>query len=148
MYKHILIPTDGSEVAQKGVAAGIDYAREARAKVTLFTAVPAYEPPGEGHILSYAHVISLEEHERQSAITAKNILERAMQAARDAGVDVQTDYALNDHPWEAIVEAARKHGCDAIVMGSHGRKALSRLFHGSQAIDVLAHTDLPTLVVR
>ena len=46
------------------------------------------------------------------------------------------------------MEAARKHGCDAIIMGSHGRKALSRLFHGSQAIDVLTHSDLPTLVVR
>lgn len=148
MYKHILIPTDGSEVAHKGVAAGIDYAREAGAKVTLFTAVPAYEPPGEGHILSHARVMSLEEHERQSAIMANNILERAMQAARYAGVGFQTDYALNDHPWEAIVEAARKHGCDAIIMGSHGRKALSRLFHGSQAIDVLTHSDLPTLVVR
>ncbi len=148
MYKHILIPTDGSEVAHKGVAAGIDYAREAGAKVTLFTAVPAYELPGEGHILSHAKVMSLEEHERQSAIMANNILERAMQAARYAGVGFQTDYALNDHPWEAIVEAARKHGCDAIIMGSHGRKALSRLFHGSQAVDVLTHSDLPTLVVR
>ena len=148
MYKHILIPTDGSEVAHKGVAAGIDYAREAGAKVTLFTAVPAYEPPGEGHILSHGKVISLEEHERQSAGTANSILERATQAARDAGVDFQTDHALNDHPWEAIVEAARKHGCDAIIMGSHGRKALSRLFHGSQAIDVLTHSDLQTLVVR
>ena len=148
MYKHILIPTDGSDTARKAVEAAVDYAREARAKVTLFTAVPAYEPPGEGHILTHAHVISLEEHERQSGVAAKNILERAVQAARDAGVDFQTDYAMNDHPWEAIVEAARKHGCDAIVMGSHGRKALARLVHGSQAIDVLAHTDLPTLVVR
>ena len=148
MYKHILIPTDGSEVAHKGVAAGIDYAREAGAKVTLFTAVPAYEPPGEGPLLSHAKVISLEEHERQSAATANGILERATQAVRDAGVDFQTDHALNDHPWEAIVEAARKHGCDAIIMGSHGRKALSRLFYGSQAIDVLTHSDLPTLVVR
>ena len=148
MYKHILIPTDGSEVAHKGVAAGIDYAREAGAKVTLFTAVPAYEPPGEGHILSHAKLISFEEHERQSAATANSILERATQAARDAGVDFQTDHALNDHPWEAIVEAARQHGCDAIIMGSHGRKALSRLVYGSQAIDVLTHSDLPTLVVR
>jgi nucleotide-binding universal stress UspA family protein len=71
-----------------------------------------------------------------------------MRSARDAGIDFQTDHALNDHPWEAIVEAAKKHRCDAIVMGSHGRNALSRLVHGSQAIDVLAHTDLPTLVVR
>jgi nucleotide-binding universal stress UspA family protein len=53
-----------------------------------------------------------------------------------------------DQPWKAIVEAAKRHGCDAVFMGSHGRKGLARLIHGSQAIDVFTHSDIPTLVVR
>jgi nucleotide-binding universal stress UspA family protein len=54
MYKHILIPTDGSEVAEKGVVAGVEYAREVGASVTFFTAVPEYQPPSEGEVLARA----------------------------------------------------------------------------------------------
>jgi nucleotide-binding universal stress UspA family protein len=147
MYKHILIPTDGSDVAEKGVAAGIEFARETGANATFFTAVPEYEPPGEGEVLS-RKVISLADHERASETLAKSILAHAVHAARAAGLVFGTDYAQANQPWQAIVEAAKRHGCDAIFMGSHGRKGLSRLFHGSQTIDVLTHTDIPTLVVR
>lgn len=147
MYKHILIPTDGSDVAEKGVAAGIEFARETGAKATFFTAVPEYEPPG-GEVLSRSKVISLADHERNSETLAQGILAHAVREARAAGLVFETDHAQANRPWEAIVEAAKRHGCDAIFMGSHGRKGLSRLFHGSQAIDVLTHSELPTLVVR
>jgi len=148
MYKHILIPTDGSDVSDKGVAAGIEYARDVGATVTLFTAVPEYQPPSEGEVLARAKVISFAQHEENSKTLAERILASAVERARAAGLVFNTDYALRNQPWEAIVDAAKRHGCDAIVMGSHGRKGLSRLFHGSHAIDVLNHSDLPTLVVR
>ena len=147
MYRHILIPTDGSEVAEKAVAAGIEFAREANARVTLFTAVPEYEPPSEGAV--YAHrIVSLAEHARQSEKTASSVLGHAEQLARAAGIEFRTDYAACNQPWEAIIAAARRHACDAIFMGSHGRNAFARLVHGSQTVDVLAHSDIPTVVYR
>jgi nucleotide-binding universal stress UspA family protein len=147
MYKHILIPTDGSEVARKAVAAGIDYAREANARVTLFTAVPEYEPPSEAQVFA-RRVVSIEEYTRKSQSLAGDILAPAAALARDAGLAFDTDFAQSNQPWQAIIEAAKRHGCDAIFMASHGRTGLSRLVHGSQTIDVLTHTDIPTLVVR
>jgi nucleotide-binding universal stress UspA family protein len=147
MYKHILIPTDGSPTADKAVAAGVELARGSGAKVTLFTAVPEYDVPGEGKVLGH-QVISMAEHARRSERRANEVLAPAVEKVRAANLGVDTRYAQSNQPWEAIVQAAKLYGCDAIVMASHGRKGLSRLVHGSQTIDVLAHTDVPTLVVR
>ena len=147
MYKHILIPTDGSEVAEKAVAAGVALATEARARVTLFTAVPEYEPPSEAEVMAH-RVVSMADHERNSEKAANGILAHAAQVAREAGLEFDTDYEQSNQPWQAIVNAAKRHGCDAIFMASHGRKGLSRLIHGSQTIDVLTHSDIPTFVVR
>jgi len=147
MYKHILIPTDGSEVAEKAVAAGVAFATEARARVTLFTAVPEYEPPSEAEVMAH-RVVSMADHERNSEKAANGILAHAAQVAREAGLEFDTDYEQSNQPWQAIVNAAKRHGCDAIFMASHGRKGLSRLIHGSQTIDVLTHSDIPTFVVR
>ena len=147
MYKHILIPTDGSPIAEKAVVAGIQFARDAGAKITLFTAVPEYDVPGEGEAMA-GRVISIAEHARRSEIKARDILAAGAEMARAAKVEFRTQHAQCNRPWEAIVDAAKLFGCDAIIMASHGRTGLSRLVHGSQTIDVLTHTDLPTLVVR
>lgn len=147
MYKHILIPTDGSEIAEKAVTAGLEYAAEAGAKLTLFTAVPEYRIPREGDIIS-GRAMSMADHARESEKKAQRILANAIGKARAARLEFETDFAQSDHPSQAIIDAAKRHGCDVIFMGSHGRKALSRLVHGSQALDVLSHCDIPTLVVR
>jgi nucleotide-binding universal stress UspA family protein len=147
MYKHILVPTDGSDVAGKAVAAGLEFARESGAKLTLFTAVPEYEPPGEGAILT-GRAVSMADHARNSEKLAAGILAHAAQQARAANLRFDTDYAQSNHPWQAIVDAAQRHGCDAIFMGSHGRKGLSRLVHGSQTAAVLTHSSIPTMVFR
>jgi nucleotide-binding universal stress UspA family protein len=147
MYKHILIPTDGSEVAEKAVAQGVEFAREAKARVTFFTAVPEYEPPSEAQVFA-RRVVSIAEHARESEENAKKILGHGAGLARAAGLEFDTDYEQSNQPWQAIVNAAKRHGCDAIFMASHARKGLSRLVHGSQTVDVLTHSDIPTLVVR
>jgi nucleotide-binding universal stress UspA family protein len=147
MYKHILIPTDGSELAGKAVTAGIEYAREAGARVTLFTAVPEYRIPREGDIVS-GRAVSMDEHERVSKEKAQAILAPAANQVRSAGLEVATDYVQSNIPSKAIVAAAKRLGCDAVFMASHGRKGLSRLVHGSRTYDVLTHSDIPTLVVR
>lgn len=147
MYKHILIPTDGSEIAEKAVAAGIEFAREASAKLTLFTAVPEYQPPSEGQIMA-RRVVSMAEHERRSEKMANGILAHAAERARAAGLEFRTDYAQSNHPWQAIIDAAQRHGCDAIFMGSHGRKGLAAMWHGSETKEVLTHSTIPTVVYR
>ena len=147
MYKHILIPTDGSEVAEKAVAAGVEFAREAGAKVTLFTAVPEYEPPREGAILA-GRVVSMADHARNSEKLANGVLAHAAHQARAANLQFESAYAQSNHPWQAIIDAAERHGCDAIFMGSHGRKGLAALWHGSQTREVLTHSKIPTLVYR
>jgi nucleotide-binding universal stress UspA family protein len=148
MYKHILIPTDGSRTAQKAVEAGIDFARESGASITFFTAVPEYEVPLTSEVMAHKPVMSMEEHERLSAEKARAILAPALERARTCGVAFDADHALNDKPYRAIIEAAQRHGCDAIFMSSHGRKGLSRLLHGSETVAVLTHSDIPTVVLR
>ncbi len=148
MYKHILIPTDGSRTAQKAVEAGIDFARESGASITFFTAVPEYQVPLASEVMAHKPVMSLEEHERLSAEQARAILAPALERARTCGVDFDADHALSDKPYRAIIEAARLHGCDAIFMSSNGRKGLARLLRGSETLAVLTHSDIPTVVLR
>jgi len=147
MYKHILIPTDGSEVAEKAVAAGLEFAREAGARVTLFTVVPEYEPPGEAEFLA-RRAVSLADHDRDSERKASAILAGAAERARAAALEFGTDYAQCNRPWEAIIDAARTHGCDAIFMGSHGRTGIAAAWHGSETHEVLTHSTIPTMVYR
>ena len=147
MYKHILIPTDGSETAEKAVAAGIEFAKDANAKLTWFTAVPEYQLPSEVDIMS-KHAVSLDEHDKRSREKAWQVLARPALRAKEAGIASETDYAQCDHPYEAIIAAAKRHGCDLIIMASHGRKFLPALFMGSETREVLTHSTIPTLIYR
>lgn len=148
MYKHILIPTDGSPTADKAVEAGLEFARESGARVTLFTAVPEYDIPGEGEVLARHRVVSLEEHNRRSEAKAREVLASAERRAREAGIAFDSEFAQSNRPSQAIVAAARTRGCDAIVMSSHGRRGLAKLWHGSETEEVLTGSEIPTLVYR
>jgi nucleotide-binding universal stress UspA family protein len=148
MYQHILIPTDGSEIAEKAVTAGTNYAREANAKVLFFTAVPEYQPPSEADMLAHKPVKSMFDYEKDAAQAATAILEKAAAGAKGANVSFETDFALSDQPYKAIIDAAKRHGCDAIFMASHGRTGIPAWWYGSQTRDVLTHSDIPTLVYR
>jgi nucleotide-binding universal stress UspA family protein len=147
MYKHILIPTDGSELSEKAIGAGIDFARFVGARVTGFTAIPEYQIPSESELMS-RHAISLPDYERDAKKQAESALQTIADHARAAGVNYDADFALSDVPHEAIIRAAQKHGCDLIFMASHGRRGLSALVHGSETQAVLTHSTIPTLVYR
>jgi nucleotide-binding universal stress UspA family protein len=148
MYKHILIPTDGSELADKAVDAGTTYARESGAKVLLFTAVPEYQMPTEAQMMAHQRIKSIFEYEKEAADSAQAILDKATAVAKDANIDFETDFALSDRPYQAIIDAAKKHGCDAIFMASHARTGIPAFWYGSQTREVLTHSDIPTLVYR
>ena len=147
MYKHILIPIDGSPTADKAIDSGIEFARGAKARVTLFTAVPEYRPPGEAELIART-AISLWDHERMSRDKAQAILRPAAERVRAAGIECDTAFAECNRPYEAIIDAARAHGCDLILMSSHGRRGLSELWYGSETHAVLKHSKIPTLVYR
>lgn len=146
MYKHILIPTDGSQTADKAVGEGLKFAKWAGARVTLFTAMPEYQVP-MGEFVS-RDAVSLPEFERRSKEEADKLLAGIAERAREAGIELDTDVALSDTPWQAIIKSAEKNGCDLIFIASHGRKGVSALLHGSETREVLTHSRIPTLVYR
>lgn len=147
MYKHILIPTDGSELAQQAVIAGIAFAKSVNAKVTAFTAVEEYPLPSEAEIMSH-HAKSLEQHTAEAKQKAEAILGPVRERAAAAGVACETRHALNDRPYLAIIEAADKQGCDLIFMASHGRRGISGALLGSETQKVLHEGRIPVLVYR
>ncbi|MCC6473942.1 MAG: universal stress protein [Burkholderiales bacterium] len=147
MFKHILLPTDGSEVAEKAVSAGLDFAKSIGARITGFTALPEYPIPTEGQVMA-RNVESLADYEKRARTHGEKILASMVSRAQAAGVRIDTDVALSDSPYRAIIAAAQKHGCDLVFMASHGRSGISELLHGSQAHGVLAHSKIPALVYR
>jgi nucleotide-binding universal stress UspA family protein len=148
MYHHLLIPTDGSDLAEKAVKAGIDFARSVGARITAFIAVPEYQLPAPAEVLSHRRVMSMQEHEERAKEHAQTVLDAIARRAAAAGVEYDSDYTLCDRPHEAIIDAAKKHGCDLIFMASHGRSGLAEFLHGSETRAVLTHSTIPTLVYR
>ena len=145
MYKHILIASDGSDLAKKAVEQGMALAKALDAKVTAVTVTEplAMVAPGE-----VALAFPIDEYEKGAAATAAEILSGISEAAADAGVTCETMHMKDSYPAEGIVEAAKQQGCDLIVMSSHGRRGLRRLVLGSQANEVVTHSTIPVLICR
>lgn len=147
MFKHILVPTDGSQLSQDTVRRAIAFAKEAGARVTAFFAKPEYPVTyfGEGALIDPTTPEKFAEMADQQA---KDVLEFVTKECAVAGVDCQTQTAISDIPYEAIIEAADQAGCDLIFMASHGRKGISGLLLGSETNKVLTHSKIPVLVYR
>src|SRR5688572_33052983 len=120
MFKHILIPTDGSDISNETAQAGVRLAKALGARVTGFFAAPAPTPVVYSHFIPVGFM-SPEEHAELIEKTANQYLSVIESAARAAGVPCEVVHETNDFPAEAIIETARKHGCDAIFIASHGR---------------------------
>ena len=149
MYANILLSTDGSDVARKGVKDGLSLAKGLNAKVTVVTVT---EPLPIGYVGGYtpALMLSKEELDRFDAASeehASEVLDEARLMAQQIGISAEFLHVPNAHPATAIIETAKSRGCDLIVMGSHGRRGLGQLFLGSQTSEVLADGSLPVLVV-
>ncbi len=149
MYKHILISTDGSQTAQKGVDHGLSLAKSLGARVTLVTVTEPFpftaSPSGLGWVPSKTDVERYEEVQKEYA---DGILNPAKEAAAKLGVEAAGLHVPDARPGEAIVDAAKAKDCSLIVMASHGRRGIGRLLLGSQTSEVLAHSAIPVLVVR
>ena len=134
MYTHILIPTDGSELAGKAVHHGIVLAKRIGAKVTMLTVLPP------DMITTDTQMIEIRKERMQKQLDAV-----AMQAA---GVACETIQVEHEHPYQAIIDTADSKGCDLIVMASHGRRGISAIVLGSETVKVLTHCKIPVLVYR
>ena len=147
MFKHILIPTDGSETARKAVKAGVSFAAEIGARVTGYYAqepVPTHIY-GDGYGFDKRMVAELE---RRAARHAKKSVKTIADAAKAAGVPFRPLITRSAVPYRGIVAAAEKTGCDAIVMASNGHRGLQKLLLGSITQEVLTHSKIPVLVYR
>ena len=144
MYQHILVPTDGSDISQKAIAQAVALARALGS--TLYT-LSVRDP------FPYASVTEIQTVSPQEFIDAQERIARLRVAAvaetcRAAELACETHVVEAEHPWEAIIDCARQHACDLIVMASHGRRGVSALLLGSETQKVLTHTTIPVLVVR
>lgn len=147
MYKHLLLPTDGSKLSEKAAKQAVELAAALGARITAFYVAPPYPIPyyPEGVIVE---PLSVKDYEKMTAQQAARILARIAKLAATAGVPCAGAHIIQDAPWEAILAAAKKHKCDAIVMASHGRRGITGMILGSETQKVLTHSKLPVLVVR
>jgi nucleotide-binding universal stress UspA family protein len=145
VYKHILIATDGSELAGKAVAAGFDLARQLGAQVTVVTVTEPWTAMVAGEA---AFGFPLAEYEKSADASASRILSGVEKLARKANLKCTTVHAKDQYPADGILQTASKNACDLIVMASHGRRGLERLLLGSEAVNVLTNSTLPVLICR
>ena len=147
MFKHILVPTDGSELSQDTVRRAVSFAREAGAKVTAFYAKPEFPITyyGEGVLID---TTSPDRFAELAESQAQEILGFVENLCREASVECSTLSLTSDIPYEAIIDAATQSGCDLIFMASHGRRGLTSLLLGSETHKVLTHSTIPVLVYR
>ncbi len=144
MFKHILLPLDGSELSQKAVPAAIEFARTNGAKLTPYMALEEYPflPSADsGHEKRSVF-------EQRIATQAREELAKVEAAAAAAGVPCVGHTSTNAAPFRGIIDAAKALGCDVIFMASHGRRGITGLLLGSETQKVLTHSDIPVLVFR
>lgn len=148
MYKHILIATDGSELAHKAVTTGLSLAKMLGAKVTAITVTEPWDALSMAALAERGMPNPVADYDERTAAAANQILWSVAESAKKQGIACHTAHANNRHAAEGIIEAATQQGCDLIVMASHGRRGLSKMFLGSQATKVVTLSALPVLVCR
>jgi nucleotide-binding universal stress UspA family protein len=145
MYKHILVATDGSDLAQHAVESGLELAKTLGARVTALTVTMPWEAIAVGEMTV---VSPPADYERRANAHAGDVLAKVRSSAEKYGLVFEGLHASHSQPFRAIIDAAEAKGCDLIVVGSHGRTGLERLFIGSQAAKLLTHSKIPVLVHR
>jgi nucleotide-binding universal stress UspA family protein len=145
MYKHILIPTDGSDLSNKAIRHAIALAKASNAKVTGITVTIPF------HVFAMdpdTVTDTADSYKKRTNTVATKYLTQLKDAAAAAGVACAVIHAEHEHPYQAIIDAASKNGCDLIAMASHGRRGISAVVLGSETVKVLTHSKIPVLVYR
>jgi nucleotide-binding universal stress UspA family protein len=144
MFKHILVPIDGSATSQLAVDKTISLAKAFGSKVTAIFVIDPYPFTGVGTDFAYGQV----EYLSAASAEANAAIKSAKAVFKAAEVDVETAVVESNNTWRGIVQKAESSQADLIVIGSHGRSGLEKLVLGSVTQAVLSHTHLPVLVIR
>jgi nucleotide-binding universal stress UspA family protein len=145
MYKHILIPTDGSHLSELAIRQGVRLAKTLGARVTAVTVFAPF------HTIAIEPMMitdTAEQYQKECEALGEKYLRVVTDAARTADVTCEVVRVMHDHPYQAIIETADTRGCDLIFMASHGRRGMAALVLGSETTKVLTHTRVPVLVCR
>lgn len=147
MYTHILIPTDGSELSQKGVDHGLSLAKALGSKVTIITATETFPVPtgGAAWVVTQKDIAA---YLADCQKAAEDLLAPIKARAEKMGIAADTIHVPDSRAATAILETAQKAGCNLIVMSSHGRRGLKRMILGSQAAEVVSSSPIPVLLIR
>jgi nucleotide-binding universal stress UspA family protein len=148
MFKHILVPTDGSKLSAKAIRIAVRLARDTGAKVTGAYVIAPYVPPAYGEAAIYVHAVSQKRYKALTEREARKALAAVEVDARTSGIEYGSTMLTAMNPWEGIIRAAKAKKCDLIVMASHGRRGLAGLLLGSETTKVLTHSKTPVLVCR
>jgi nucleotide-binding universal stress UspA family protein len=148
MYKHILVPTDGSKLSEKAIKIAARFAAASGARITAIYVVPEGVPTLFSGEKLYGSGVLGRQYRELVKSEANKALAVVEIEAEIAGVPYASVRAVAESPWRAILRAARSRHCDLIVMASHGRSGVKALALGSQTTRVLAHSKIPVLVCR
>ena len=148
MYKHILVPTDGSKLSNAAAKSAARLARDIGAKITAVYVMRPYEPPGHPEAVAYYAAYGAKEYAEASRKDARQAIAKVKAAASAAKVQAEGVAVTATSPWRAIVDTAKAKKCDLIVMASHGRRGIEALLLGSETQKVLTHSKTPVLVTR
>jgi nucleotide-binding universal stress UspA family protein len=148
MYKNILISTDGSELATRGLSHGLELAKELNVSVTVVTITEMWSAYELTYNVGRENPNPIEQHEDIAAEVSKKILASAKEAAEQLGISCECVHVSDRHPAEGILETATSKGCNLIVMASHGRRGVKKVLLGSVANEVLSNSAVPVLIIR
>ncbi len=149
MFRHILVPTDGSLLSLKAAKTAVELAKVHKSRVTAIHVIAPYVAPADGDgIIYYPEDFSPQAYKKATEKEAQKALAKVEAAAGAAKVACETLFVTHDQPWESIVNVAKKKKCDLIVMASHGRRGIAGLLLGSETTKVLTHSRTPVLVCR
>jgi nucleotide-binding universal stress UspA family protein len=145
MFKNLLIAADGSELSDKALKQGLELAKALHARTTIVHVTPPWSTIAAGEI---AVMFPPQEYEANMTAAAEGLLGRLGKMAEAAGVACETVHVSDPEPHTAILATAKKHGCDLIVMGSHGRRGIAGILLGSVTTKTLTHGHVPVFVYR
>jgi nucleotide-binding universal stress UspA family protein len=149
LFKHILVPTDGSRLSTQAAKYAVRLARGAKARLTVLHVIPPFSIPiyMDG-IAPFPELYSPEAYKKSTEISTRKLLAKVEALASSAGVRCDPVFVTGETPWQSIVKTARKRRCDLVVMASHGRGGVAAVVLGSETTKVLAHSKTPVLVCR